>query len=354
VGFYNFGVDKSNGVSCVSANRCVAVSGAAAELWNGTTWTVMSVPTPPDAQEYETYLRGVACVPATNPGGMTCEAVGRYSSTHPAFEGATVGLIEHFDGTTWTVAPTSFPSQPGDPSSTSELFAVSCVSSTSCRAVGGAMVFIAGAPAGGAIFTHTDIQRWDGSNWTAETVPGGDSSYSEPVLHGVSCVSATDCEAVGVYYHHSPTGGSPVESSAAERLVGTTWSMVTAASAVTSVACPASNACVSVGFGAARWNGSSWSDAKPAKAPNGATAVLVDVSCTSVTSCDAVGFYYLGSGADTATIAEHWNGSSWTVVATPRPTTRSTLGAVSCPVAAACLALGGTNTTPYRMALRFS
>jgi hypothetical protein len=54
------------------------------------------------------------------------------------------------------------------------------------------------------------------------------------------------------------------------------------------------------------------------------------VSCTSATSCMAVGSYSNSSGDD-QTLAESWNGNSWTILPTPDPgTTGNQFNEVSC------------------------
>ena len=46
------------------------------------------------------------------------------------------------------------------------------------------------------------------------------------------------------------------------------------------------------------------------------------------------------AGTSDTTLAEHWDGTSWTVLTTPSPVTFSTLVSVSCPSAAHCIAVG--------------
>jgi hypothetical protein len=84
-----------------------------------------------------------------------------------------------------------------------------------------------------------------------------------------------------------------------------------------------------------------------APVPSGAIASsLSGVSCTAATSCEAVGSYVSGS-AVTATLAELWNGTVWTVQATPNPSgaTTSELTSVSCTAANACKAVGDAVTS---------
>ena len=67
---------------------------------------------------------------------------------------------------------------------------------------------------------------------------------------------------------------------------------------------------------------------------------LYGVSCPLTTVCTAVGVSVDGSGL--GTLAEAWNGEKWQVEPTPNPTgaSLSTLDAVSCTSATACMAVG--------------
>ena len=80
----------------------------------------------------------------------------------------------------------------------------------------------------------------------------------------------------------------------------------------------------------------------PAGAATPATTTsgtLNSVACTSSTSCEAVG----SEGTSGDTLAEYWNGTTWTVQSTPNPAGGSniTLAGVACGSANACVAVGG-------------
>jgi hypothetical protein len=62
------------------------------------------------------------------------------------------------------------------------------------------------------------------------------------------------------------------------------------------------------------------------------------VSCTSAAACTAVGYTYNGSVS--RTLIESWDGTSWTVVPSPNPVLNDSLAGVSCVSAAACIAVG--------------
>ncbi len=68
----------------------------------------------------------------------------------------------------------------------------------------------------------------------------------------------------------------------------------------------------------------------------------MDVACTSSSACTAVG-YSIGSASPFArmTLAETWNGTSWSIQPTPNPAaTGNMLNGVSCVTAGPCVAVG--------------
>jgi hypothetical protein len=85
--------------------------------------------------------------------------------------------------------------------------------------------------------------------------------------------------------------------------------------------------------------------------PDPQSAVLSRVSCPSASTCIAVGSYR--NGHRTVPLVELWNGRDWSVMTTPTPegTRPSSLDAVSCSSATSCVAVGiygddSTNSTP--------
>jgi hypothetical protein len=249
------------GVSCGSQSSCIAVGsadgGALAERWDGTAWTVTPLPTPAEATG--SILRAVSCT-----GPTFCTAVGAYTNANP---GLTV-LIEMWDGTSWAIV--------GTPSSGDNgLAAVSCSSATACLAVGGGV-------SGGL------AEVWNGVAWMLTPAP--------PVAWSVSCVSASDCTAVG-------------------------WGTAT------------------------RWDGADWvalpTPATPPILPS--QPLLLGISCTSASDCVAVGANGFGGTSGFRMISsttERWNGSTWTADALPSAPYWVALAAVSCSSPNACLAVG--------------
>jgi hypothetical protein len=116
------------------------------------------------------------------------------------------------------------------------------------------------------------------------------------------------------------------------------------------VSCLSISQCTSVGGAvnsagslvtlAQRWQGSSWTLESTPNPAGSNFDLLSGVSCTSSTACTAVG------GADQVTLAELWDGSSWTIQPTPNPPAYvSSLSGVSCTSASACTAVGSWGTT---------
>lgn len=300
-------------VSCTSGTSCEAAGGsqlsmtapptrALAEAWNGTAWAIQHAAQPSSATN--NTLNGVSCVSAT-----FCEAVG----SHFNAAGSLVGLAERWNGTSWTIQAVPNPSSQFVPTS-GTLFGVSCVSASFCEAVG--------AGANGAY-----AEMWNGTAWSLQTRPGGDVSPES-----VSCTAVNFCMAVDGFAEVGIWNGSAWSAAAS----------VPGFSPVSSVSCVSASLCEIVGSGpagqnAALWNGSSWT-AQPTAGPAGAT--LDAVSCSAASACEAVGAIF-GQGNAT-TLAENWNGSTWTEQTIPNPSASmgSALSAVSCTSASSCAAVG--------------
>ena len=243
-------------------------------------------------------------------------------------------VIEQWNGTTW--APVSTPGLTGEPS----LHGVSCVGTGFCAAVG--------ATQAGVLLA----QQWNGTTWSDST-PVVPPSSTASLLNAVSCSSATNCEAVGT----STTGG--VTTALVEQWNGTAWTIVTtpavtgaSASALRGVSCSGPSFCAATGSSqtgtvtstlAELWNGSSWSIVA---SPNGSTATgatndLAAVSCVGASFCQAVGSFSDGVNPG-RTYAAQWNGSTWAQVSTPNVsgTEPDQLQGVECFSPTTCSAVG--------------
>jgi endonuclease YncB( thermonuclease family) len=307
---------------------CAAQAASAASGW-------AIQPTPGPSGATSSGLSGVSCTAPTN-----CTAVGDYGLAG----GGTATLAEYWDGSTWAIQPTPNPSG----SQTAGLDAVSCASPASCMAVGSSTPPpSSGAPAA------TLAEYWDGSTWAIQPTPT--RTHSSRLL-GVSCPSATTCIAVGAVFNGPVTSGA-----LAERWNGSTWGLQTIATpaggtdlSLSGVSCTSGASCTAVGQYAddgvvmtlaEYWDGHTWAvqpTPNPAGNGNSLWPNLLGVSCNARTSCTAVGAYNSSAGL-VATLAEHWDGSTWTIQPTPSPGGRyrtGVLDGVSCPSAKNCFATG--------------
>jgi hypothetical protein len=90
------------------------------------------------------------------------------------------------------------------------------------------------------------------------------------------------------------------------------------------------------------WDGSVWSIVA---SPNAGTSVdeLNSVSCVSASDCVAVGRTDTGSANETLVMV--WDGSVWSIVSSPNAgTSVDELNSVSCVSTSDCVAVGYTNT----------
>ena len=86
----------------------------------------------------------------------------------------------------------------------------------------------------------------------------------------------------------------------------------------------------------------------------GSSSRLYEVSCTSASSCFAVGNYVNGAGA-TLNQVLRWNGSKWSQVAVPQPGGKAlddmnSLSSIACTSASNCLAAGWDQQAPSPIA----
>lgn len=188
------------------------------------------------------------------------------------------------------------------------------------------------------------------SFWSVTATPN--SSGRSDQLRAVSCASSSFCMAAGSGY--AKTGSGTVAAPLAEAWNGRTWSLTAVPKPggdpdeFFGVSCVSSAFCVAVGWYydataaayrtlAETWNGTTWS-ITPTPSPSVQSA-LEGVSCTGPASCRAVG-YYDSSHSGFKTLVESWNGQAWTVTPSPSPAPDSVLAGVSCWSADGCVAAG--------------
>jgi hypothetical protein len=96
-----------------------------------------------------------------------------------------------------------------------QLSAVACSNPATCMAVG--------SESNADGLSVPLAERWNGTTWTVQSTPGPAGALDGSLLQGVSCASATECMAVGVYStkRMASDGFWPF----AERWNGTRWTL---------------------------------------------------------------------------------------------------------------------------------
>jgi hypothetical protein len=197
------------------------------------------------------------------------------------------------------------------------------------------------------------VEAWASPTWSSQTVPIPEGATSSQ-LDGIDCIWSNFCAAVGRY----TTSGGAIKS-----LVmfwnGTEWKLQSVTdpegatqSTLLDVSCtPTPNRCTAVGGWkneeeeqftlAYRFNGvTTWTLQSTPNPAESAESVFQDVSCASETSCTAAGSQE-GAAGTTQTLAEKWNGSSWSIQGTSNPSGAafSSLFGVSCR-STTCMGVG--------------
>jgi hypothetical protein len=106
------------------------------------------------------------------------------------------------------------------------------------------------------------------------------------------------------------------------------------------VSCVGSSYCLAVGTAAATWNGQYWKLLPKPAAPKGTIQEFMNaVSCPEMNDCVVVGGFESKSAR--FTLAENWNGSTWSAMDVGT-VTNAELDGVSCPTSEWCMATGAT------------
>jgi hypothetical protein len=240
-------------VSCSSSTSCMAVgyasdnTGAALsdliEEWNGSSWSIL-----PGAQTGQAFdqLSRVDCVSQAN-----CWAVGNAGPAQqepnflPIFPAAAgnQGLIEHWDGSSWSMVPSAVESSPAG----GYLYGIDCTSTSDCWASGS--ITDATGQASGIMMEH-----WDGNAWSdVSTAVPQPNQGGGAILSSISCLGSSRCWAVGSYGSFGGGGFNP--KGFIEFWNGSAWSIepspnVTALSYLNSVSCLAGVGCAAIGTAA--------------------------------------------------------------------------------------------------------
>lgn len=243
------------------------------EQWNGTSWNVVNSPNV--GTSYNT-LNGVSAVSAND-----VWAVG-YS--HNPTSGAFSTLIEHWNGTQWSVV-----SSPNPDLSSNYLYSVKALATNNVLAVGQAL--------NNSGPDQTLVEQWNGSSWNVVSTP---TTSSSSTLFGVAATT-TKAWAVGNFLASHTTGAQNF----AQQTVNGRWSMVSIPSV------------------------------------GAFDNTLYAATAVSDSNVWTVGTYINNSG-NNQTIIEQWNGTSWSIVSSPNPGSgNNILGAVAATSANDVWAVGG-------------
>ena len=333
-----FGRTDLQGIAAAGAAGAWAVGGfiressqtqTLIEHWDGAHWRLVASPNtnPPD-HPVDNELRGVAVA-----GPQDIWAVGAHlaiTTTGGTRAPGRQTLIEHGDGTAWTIVP----SPNHAPDKDNVLVTVA--------AGGPDDVWAAGSVADGGL-SEPLIVHWDGTAWRELPVPSPAGPIAD--LHGLAVAGPADVWAVGAY------AGTTGPGALIEHWDGHAWSMTTLPSATLGItATETSLALTAVGVAgpndvwavgsavtsgppntptrytvihaqpiAVHWDGTRWT---PAALPNPGTlgSTLAGLAVTGPADAWAVGSFTTDGVQQT--LAMHWDGHAWK--AAPSPNTEPT------------------------------
>jgi hypothetical protein len=238
----------------------------------------------------------------------TCRSASGSFDTYPSCP----DVVPPISGTWETVAS---PNVAGSGPLTNQLLGVTVVSEDHAWAVGWAQ-----DPNGPPFLKHTLIQHFDGGTWSVVPSPNR-ANHTFNVLQSVSGTSANDVWAVG-----SSHDGTLPSRTLIQHWDGTQWSIVASPSPDTqlnellAVAAISVNDAWAVGYRGGthnetpletfvlHWDGTSWTQVATPNVPAGANQ-LFGIAALSPTNIWAVG------AAGGNPLALRWNGSAWSVIA---------------------------------------
>ena len=229
---------------------------------------------------------------------------------------------------------------PSPSASLGALAEVTCLSASECWAVG----FYGGLNA------QTLIEHWNGGTWSIVSSPNV-SGMDHSLLHGVTCVSVT---MLGRRRLLLPLLRPLSDAHRAVGRDGISWSIVSSPNTSISdehllrVTCSSASECWAVGRSGnasliEHWDGTSWSIvASPNTSATQANG-FQGVTCPSASECWAVGSGGNANGIQ-QTLIEHWTAASnsWSIVSSPNfsATQKNYLYRVTCSSASECWTVG--------------
>ena len=290
-----YGIDALTATNIWTVGSSAAAEKALVEHWNGTKWSLVPAP----SKGSTTELEDVTAISPSN-----AWAVGYYV---PTGSGHLRTLVEHWNGTKWTIVSSPSPFSSGD----NILNGVDAVSATNVWAVG----------ANGRPGNRTLILHFNGSKWS--TVSGAPLSNGGGFAD-VSVISRTNVIAVG---HAGIVGAA---KALVERFDGQKWTRVStpvtsSGDSLAGVSTPAANAQWAVGTRSGpavpetltmRNTGTGWGVVPSQNVGTNKINILNDVSALSAGNAWAVGEFE-NSSFVRRTLVEHFANGHWSVVGSP-------------------------------------
>jgi hypothetical protein len=294
------------------------------EHWDGTSWSIVPSPNPPSTYA-QVELDSVFALASND-----VWAVGYGENLSGLASPLDITLIEHWNGTSWSIVPSPNPDQDEN-----QLHAIAGAASDDLWAVGGRGDGDTCCP-GQALIEH-----WNGTSWSVASNPGLNS------LFGVTALTTNNVWAVAVNNNNLTTVDAIVE-----HWDGTTWSNVSAPNVdsngdrifLRAVAAASASDIWAVGnltdslnnryySVTEHWNGTAWT----LTGLNIQDSVLEGVVATGPANAWAV-------DASGLMQTQHWDGATWSLFSTPDPGTGSSLQGVAAVSAGDIWAVGTTNT----------
>jgi hypothetical protein len=309
------------------------------DQWNGTAWSQVTAP----PTGYSTNVLADTSASSTSDAWAVGWSEPERYTFHP--------LAMHWNGTAWSDTTSFTAALEGQIAD-----GVADISSTDAYAIGGGL--------GSA--DEGEVAQWNGTTWTRLTVPLPQNDNLASNLTGISADSADDVWIVGTY-ELEVTSSDYADETYSLHWNGSSWSIISmplepgtnpnfeyvfdsvhaisptnvwAVGQAVNVAEPSSATTL-----IEHWNGTAWSIVASPSVGTGDN--LTGVTASSATDVWAVG-YDTPSGSSTAqTLTLNWNGTAWSTVASPNASTGSSLltSVATAPGAAIIQAVGYSGTS---------
>lgn len=284
------------------------------------------VPTPGRALS----LYGIAC-----PTSSACWAVGATESN----AGTISTLVERLDGGSWTIEES--PDAGGFPES--GLTAIACHSATDCWAAGDGQDFSQEPTAGELLVLH-----YAGGSWSRVAAPSPEEEEQTGDGALLSCGSVDECVLLTNFGSH----GGETSEQVGDLFDGHGWRALELPPGILfqALACPAAGDCIAVGgprfneaMSAYHFDGSGWSAPEPLPAAVGANPVSwYALDCPARGECWAAGGQPIDGAALPAAVAAFRNGE-WSIPSQAEEPGQLT--GISCSSTTSCMAVGGASVS---------